>query len=264
VVDVTSIGIGRDPRALAQVSRATGVNVVMGASWYVEANWPPEARIPERSEEDIRDEIVRDLTEGVGDTGIRAGIIGEVGCSWPMTAGERKVLRASAAAQWLTGSALSVHPGRACNAPMEIVEVLRDAGADLSRTILCHIDRTIADRARLKALAETGCVLEYDLFGMENSYYAWDLPVDMPNDAGRIGRIMWLIAEGHLDQITISHDTCFRHLLVRYGGAGYGHIPANVMPLMRRKGMTPRQIARILVETPARLLARPTPAVPRG
>jgi phosphotriesterase-related protein len=63
VVDVTSVGIGRDPRALAQVSRATGVNVVMGASWYVEANWPPEARIPERSEEDIRCEIVRDLAE---------------------------------------------------------------------------------------------------------------------------------------------------------------------------------------------------------
>ena len=133
LVDVTSIGIGRDPRALARVARATGLNIVMGCSYYVEENHPPERGVEAKSEDAIVDEIVEDIFEGAEGTGIGAGIIGEVGCSWPLTATERKVLRASGRAQRITGAALTVHPGRHPEAPGEIVEVLRGAGADLSR-----------------------------------------------------------------------------------------------------------------------------------
>jgi phosphotriesterase-related protein len=206
------------------------------------------------SQAEISAEIIHDVTEGVGDTGIRAGLIGEVGCSWPMTANERKVLRASAAAQIATGAPLMVHPGRASEAPDEIAALLRDAGAALSRTIICHIDRTIADKAAMKRLAESGCMIEFDLFGMENSYYPWSLPVDMPNDAGRISWLRWLIAEGHIEQLLVSHDICFKHQLVRFGGHGYGHIPANAVPLMYRKGMSRGEVEQILVGNPRRLL----------
>jgi phosphotriesterase-related protein len=254
IVDATSIGIGRDPLGLAAVARATGVNVVMGSSFYVESTWPAPAAVTGRSEAEIRDQIVGDLTIGAGDTGVCAGLIGEVGCSWPLTENERKVLRASAAAQIATGAALMVHPGRHSDAPDEIVAVLRDAGANLSRAIICHIDRTIADRTRMKRLAESGCMIEFDLFGMENSYYPWSLPVDMPNDAGRISWLQWLIAEGHGDQLLASHDICFKHQLVKYGGHGYAHILANAAPLMRRKGMNQVEIDRILIENPRRIL----------
>ena len=255
LVDVTSIGIGRDPRALARVARATGLNIVMGCSYYVEENHPPECGVEAKGEDAIVDEIVGDIFEGVDGTGVGAGIIGEVGCSWPLTVTERKVLRASGRAQQITGAALTVHPGRHPEAPGEIVEVLRGAGADLSRTIICHIDRTLDSKDLVRELAASGCVLEYDLFGSENSYYPWTIPVDMPNDAQRLGWLEWLVAEGFGDQIVISHDICFKHQLGRYGGHGYGHIPENVVPLMRRKGFDEATINAILVDTPARLLA---------
>ena len=74
IVDLTSIGIRRDPMALVRVSDATGLNIVMGASWYTKQTHPPA--MDERTVEDLADEIVRDITVGVGDTGVRSGIIG--------------------------------------------------------------------------------------------------------------------------------------------------------------------------------------------
>ena len=255
LVDATSIGIGRDPAGLARIARATGLNIVMGASYYVEETYPPERCVHERSEDEITQEIVTDIFDGADGTNVRAGIIGEVGCSWPLTDTERKVLRASGRAQRETGAPLTIHPGRHSAAPLEIVDVLREAGADLSRTIMCHIDRTIDRKQSLAALAETGCVLEYDLFGQEHSYNQVDLPVDMPNDGARLCWLAWLIAEGYGRQIVISHDMFFKHQLVRHGGHGYGHIVENVVPYMRRKGFAEADIHAILEENPQRLLA---------
>ena len=256
LVDLTSIGLGRNAPGLARIARATGLNIVMGCSYYVEENYPPECRVETKSEDEIVDDIVGDILEGVDDTGIRAGIIGEVGCSWPLTANERKVLRASGRAQRLTGAPLTIHPGRHPEAPAEIVEVLGEAGADLGRTIIDHIDRTIDRKDILLDLARSGCVLEYDLFGSESSYpfYPWAIPIDMPHDAQRLGWLKWLIAEGFGDRIVISHDICFRHQLTLYGGHGYAHILTNVVPLMRRKGFDEETIHTILVKTPAKLL----------
>ena len=255
LVDATSVGIDRNPAALARIARATGLNIIMGSSYYVEENYPPICQMDTKTEEEIVDEIARDVFEGVEETGVRAGLIGEVGCSWPLTANERKVLRASGRAQKLTGAPLMIHPGRHSSAPFEIIDVLRQVDADLSRTIMCHIDRTIDQEAALKELAETQCVLEYDLFGFEHSYYPWTIPVDMPNDGGRLRWLAWLIAEGHGSQIVISHDICMKYLLVRYGGAGYAHILANVVPFMRRKSFKEEDIRTILVDTPRRLFA---------
>jgi phosphotriesterase-related protein len=103
-------------------------------------------------------------------------------------------------------------------------------------------------------LADSGCVIELDLFGQEQSYYALNLHVDLPNDAERLRWIRRLIDRGHLDQIVISHDICYRSRLTRFGGHGYGHIFENVLPLMRRRGFTEAEIERITVGTPQRLL----------
>ena len=102
IVDATTIGIGRDPVALVNVAEATGVNIVMGAGYYVDMVHPSD--MDDRSEEQLASQIVEELTVGVGATGVRAGIIGELGCSWPLTRNERKVLRAGAWAQKETGA----------------------------------------------------------------------------------------------------------------------------------------------------------------
>jgi phosphotriesterase-related protein len=231
----------------------------MGCSYYVGATHPPA--MDAKSEADITREIVAELRRGADGTGIRPGIIGEVGCSWPLLPTERKTLRASARAQRATGAPLMVHPGRHERAPQEIVAILEEAGADLGRTIMCHIDRTILRREPLRDLARTGCVIEYDLFGHEHALYPPNHAVDQPNDGMRLRFMRWLIDEGFGRQIVISHDIDNQIYLSRYGGPGYGHILENVVPLMRRRGFSREEIDAILIETPRRLL---TFAPPEG
>ena len=256
IVDATSVGIKRDPLGLARIARATGLNVIMGSGYYVHDYHPKS--IVDKSEDEIVEEIVSDLTEGVGDTGIRSGVIGEVGCSWPLDENERKSLRAAARAQRLTGAPLLIHPGRNPQAPLEIMEIVRESGGDPTRTIMSHIDRTIFDNDTLDKLAETGCFIEFDLFGSETTFYPFS-PIDMPNDGKRLDFFMHLRDEGRLGQILMAQDICNKHRLTKYGGHGYAHILENVKPIMRRKGFLAEEIDQILVGNPARALAFASP-----
>ena len=250
IVDATTIGIGRDPLGLARIARATGLNVVMGAGYYVDAVHPQG--MDTLAEPDIATQIVADITQGVGDTGVRAGIIGEIGCTWPLTANERKVLRAAASAQRETGAAILIHPGRNEAAPQEILDVLAESGADLGRTIMGHLDRTVSNFDTLMDLASSGCYLEWDLFGNESSYYPLS-DISMPSDAQRIDVIAKMVAEGYGERIVVAHDVCTKHRLVRYGGHGYGHIVENIVPRMRQR-LSAQEVDAIVVQNPARIL----------
>lgn len=256
IVDVTSVGIGRDPRALARISRATGLNVIMGAGYLIAGSHPPN--MSDKTEDDIAEEIVRDVTAGADNTGICAGIIGEVGASWPLHDNERKSIRAAARAQKLTGAPLNIHPGRINNkSVLEVIEVLDDAGADLGRTVMSHIELRIRDHDVRCQVAKAGCYLEYDCFGWEGhiplSIYQ-HTDINLPNDTQRIHEIMHLIDAGYLDKILISHDIWHKSWRVRYGGWGFAHISNYAVPMMLREGMTREQIDTIMVENPKRLL----------
>ena len=253
LVDATCNGIGRDPLGLARVARATGLNIVMGSGYYVEPFQP--SGWTDKDEDTMVEEIIRDVEEGVGDTGVKAGIIGEIGCSWPWTEAEQRSVRAAARAQRATGAPLIIHPGRNPSAPQQIVEVIAEAGGDLSRTIMSHICRTISDFAVVKELAETGCYIEYDLFGAEQAYYPLAPDFTMPNDGARIDFITQLIQTGHLDQVVVAHDTAWKTRLKQFGGHGYAHLLENVVPIMRGKGMGQEQIDAIFIENPKRVLA---------
>ena len=127
LVEVTPVDIGRNPEGLLRIAEAAGLNVVMGSGYYVHGTHPDDMDV--RSEDVLVDEMTRDVTDGVGNTGIKSGIIGEIGCTWPLDKNERKVLRAAACAQKATGAALTIHPGRDPAAPIEILEVIDGAGA---------------------------------------------------------------------------------------------------------------------------------------
>jgi phosphotriesterase-related protein len=249
LVDPTNRGLARDPLALARVARATGLNVIMGSGYYVAAAHPPD--MDRRTADDVTREIVTDLTVGVGDTGVRAGFIGEIGTSWPWTDNEKKVVRAAVAAQRETGAALMIHPGRHERLPLAIVDFIRKDGADLGRTIMCHVERTIADPAVLLELAATGVRLEYDLFGLETSYYPYNPAFDMPNDGERMRQILFLIERGHQAQILMSHDIAYKHCLTAWGGFGYHHLLVNV-PRLRAKGADDKTIQTLLIDNPRR------------
>jgi len=253
IVDVTSIGLGRNPTALRRISAATGLHVIAGSGYYVLRG--EEAEIFDRkSEEDIANEIISDIVTGMDGTDIRAGIIGEIGCSWPLLDREKTCLRAAACAQQQTGAAITIHPGRGEDSPMEILHTLESAGADLTRVIMGHLDRTGFLPATVREIAQTGCGLEYDLFG-GNPFYPLHLGVfRRPCDRERIEQIKELIDEGFLDQLYISQDICLKTKLVRYGGTGYAHILNNILPQMLARGITPEDLNTIMVQNPRRLL----------
>lgn len=258
IVDATSIGIGRDPTGLAQISRTTDLHIVMGSSFYVGEAHP--GNMNDRSEEDLSEEIIRDITEGVGPHHVKSGIIGEVGCSWPLTDNERKVLRASTHAQRVTGAPMLIHPGRDETAPLEIVDIISKAGGDLDRTIIGHLDRTVFERATLKQIAQTGCYLEWDLFGREISSYPMNPKIQMPSDGKRIEDIEWIISEGYQSKVVIAQDICSKDRLVTYGGHGYAYMPSQIAPRMRSKGYSEEAIHNILVDNPATVLTFSSPS----
>ncbi len=260
IVDVTPNNAGRNPQSLLRVAKTTELNIIMGTAYYIEQSYSPSLNMNSRSEEDIAEEFIRDIVLGVDDTGVCAGIIGELGCSWPLTDNERKVLRAGAIAQRRTGAAISIHPGPHEDAPFEIMEVLTGAGADPSRIIIGHMHGTIAFHTTRYKLAQYGCYLQWDAFGQDGFYPPY-LPttVDIPSDSGCVRQIIQMIAEGYLNRILISQDVFMKANLTRFGGFGYSHILENVIPLMREKGITEEQIHAMMVENPRRVLSSITP-----
>jgi phosphotriesterase-related protein len=266
IVDVTTPGIGRDPLALAQVARTSGVHVVMATGFYVASTHPPEVRAMD--EADVAMRMIAEIREGAvltpaagGDqdwnpvpmrTGVKAGII-KAACCHPVEPEERKVLSGAATAQRATGAAITVHVGRHEHSALEILGVLSDAGADLSRTSMDHLDLRVEKLETLFEIAESGCMLEFDLFGHESSYYPLTAR-DMPSDGQRLDVLEALIARGLLERILISQDICTRHRLVRYGGHGYGHVVGHIAMRMRERGWADAEIEAILISNPQRFL----------
>lgn len=252
IVDLTTGGIAPDPAGLRRLSRASGVAIVLGAGFYTDAY--VDAGMKASPVEALAEIVEAQVTEGAWGTDIRCGLIGEIGVSWPMTPFERRSLQAAAMAQARTGAAINIHPGRHPDACNEICDVLEWAGADLSRVVMSHMDRTHPEDVDAVVALARRCVVEYDFFGIETSNY-WMGVVDLPNDWMRLRAIRRLFDAGLGDRICISHDICTRTRLIANGGHGYRHILANVRPLMRDRGWSEGEIRQLLVETPRRLLA---------
>jgi phosphotriesterase-related protein len=254
LVDMTNDDLKRNPQALVRIAKATGLHIIMGSGYY-EGAAQDAGKMEKRNEEDIAAEIVADIRDGVHGTEIRAGLIGEIGCSWPLKELERKSLRAAGMAQKETGAPLVVHPGRNEKAPEELVTILREVGADLGHTVICHIDRTVFEAENRYRLAEAGCFLAYDIWGTEGHYPSEFSITDILNDTQRIAAIKDLTTKGYGRQMLISHDICWKCRYSTFGGHGYAHILRNVLPLMTIRGVSDSDIKNLLVRNPSRFFA---------
>ena len=252
IVELSNGGLSPAPAALRRIAEATGVQIIMGSGQYVDEYQDPANH--DRSVDDFAAEIIAQIETGAWGSEVRAGLIGEIGCQSPWTALEKRVMAGAVVAQQTTGAAINIHPGREADQPQEAIDFIRAEGGDVARVIVSHIDRTIFDDERLFRLADSGCIIELDLFGMEQSFYPWNLEIYLPNDAERLRWLRRLIERGHGEQLVISHDICFRTRLSRFGGHGYGHIFENVMPQMARRGFSETEIEQIMIKTPRRLL----------
>ena len=261
LVEATSIGIGRDPLALARVARATGLNIVMGGGYYVPASY--HSGLADMTEDQVYDRLAHEVTLGVGDTGIKTGIIGEVGVGGSMSqlAGvegplpEAKVLRAAARAHAVTGAPMLIHPSPFRSSLEAVAETVIDAGADPGRVVFAHMD-VQTDVGVLEWLAGMGFNVEYDAWGIEDSEIvdSVDPAIQLPNDTDRLGHLRRLIEVGHLNRLVITQDVFLRLQLASLGGKGYAHILDNIVPRMRGRGFTNQEIDTLLVGNPKRIL----------
>ena len=200
------------------------------------------------------------MQEGVDGTDIKTGIIGEIGNSWPWEETEKKTLEAAVMAQRATGAPLLIHPGRDPKSPVQLLEAVDRWGGDLSHTVMGHIERTIFDYGVLDEVAATGAFMNWDLWGMESTYYPMRADTYMASDQHRIEQIEYMIANGNADQVLLAHDICAKHRLKKWGGHGWDHIIARVVPRLRARGTSQEDIDTMLIGNPTRMLTFNEPA----
>ena len=247
LVDLTLVGVGRDPGWLRTLSERSGLNLVMGCGWYRTAYYPPEALIDRRSTDDLATELILEITQGVGDTGIRPGIIGEIGTDKPwLTGQEERVHRAAARAAKATGLAITTHAvlsdvGRAQ------LRVFEEEGVDPARVVIGHAD-SYPHLDHYLSIVETGASVEFDFLGMSFS------AVERLGEGRVIDLLLELLSRGHAERLLLSQDVCHDSQLRRYEGHGYTYLAETFLPRLRARGVTDAEIRTLTVDNPRRLL----------
>ena len=253
VVDVTSRGLGRDPEALRRAAVATGLNIVMGSGWYQKVFHPED--MDSRSVQTLTDEIVRDVTVGVGVTGIRSGIIGEIGVNGdPITDNEVRSVRAAARASLITGAAISFHSPPLKSEKQDVLDIVEDEGADLTRVVLGHSCSMADDVPFMLELLARGIYIQFDTLGVVRTS---EEPARDHNVAVAIPE---MIDAGYGDRILLSQDVCWKSHLRMYGGSGYTYIQETFLPYLASLGVSDQLQRQIMVENPTRVLTLVSPS----
>lgn len=257
-VECSLPGMGRDPAGLRRISSETGVHIVCTTGWYIAPTHPKQVR--EQSADELADIMVRELTEGIGSTGVRAGAL-KVAISGPspdvyFAGDEEKVLRAAARAQRKTGAPIiSIHPCHhygLARPHHAYIDVLTEEKAHIDRCVMSHLDLWSRENEYHRSILARGVMIAFDQFG--NEYYGAP-GKGYPPDRLRVEAVVALTRSGFSSQIVLSNEVAFRISLRRYGGYGYAHILENIVPEFRALGVEDEQIATMLTENPQRLLA---------
>jgi phosphotriesterase-related protein len=246
VVDLTSEGIGRNPAGLRRVAEATGLQIVMGCGWYRERVYPQFVR--DLTANALADRLIAELNHGVDGTGVRPGVIGELGTErFQITALEERVFRAAARAQRATGVAISTHTTHFGDLALEQVALLRDEGVAAERIIVGHLGERRNARDVL-AVAATGVFVQIDHVGRPAS-------AGTQREEQRARNVVDVVRGGHLDQVLLSMDICANSQLHWNGGHGYDYLLTTFVPLLYREGLTEPEVRTMLVDNPRRALA---------
>ena len=251
LVELSPRGAGRDPRRLRLISQRTGIAVVMGTG-FLWGNYEAGDGyiIRSCSANGLAEMMIRDLTEGCGDTQIAAGVIGEIGCGASrqsegrnfISPEEERLLRAAARAHKATGALICTDTFHG-ELAMEQLEILVSEGVNPSRVVVGHVgDRR--DLTTLKRIAQTGANLGFDHVGM----------LQYAPDTARARLIQTLIEMGHEERIVLSMDVHRRSSLHMMGGIGYDYLLICFVPLMLGIGISSSSVNAMLVENPMRLL----------
>jgi phosphotriesterase-related protein len=257
IVDPTVWGLGRYiPRIQRIAAEVPDLNIIVATGLYCDYDVPHQYEhrgpgllldIPDP----IIDDFVRDITEGIADTGVKAAMLKCVVEHRGLTAGVERVCRAVAQAHLRTGVPITVHTNAFTQAALPAVALFAKEGVDLTKVVLGHSGDS-NDLDYLMRLADTGATLGMDRFGLD-VYNATPARVETVAD---------LCARGYADRMVLSHDAaCFMDYFAGAWDSAlaqsapnwhYGHIHDDVLPALRERGVTDTQLHQMLVENPRR------------
>ena len=264
IVDVTPEGCGRDPMALYEVSNATDLNIIAATGAYVGGSHPEYIR--KMTLEELTEHMIKEVTVGIDDTDIKAGVIKIAVLYHEKGFDEReeKVLRAAARTQAETGIAATIHPGMCdfdggqwdfyAKEADKYIEIAESEGGTRNKFYISHIDQWCNDIDYIKKILDLGINIDFDTFGNETYDDTFFMGYSMPSDRERVKALVELCESGYDKQITLAHDIFSKTMYKRWGGYGYGHILRHIVPSLEVRGVTKKQIDNMLINNTKRLL----------
>jgi phosphotriesterase-related protein len=264
-VDPTVIGLGRYIPRIQQIAKQVPeLNLIVATGCYSYDHVPFffHFRGPALSEAigiDVPDPMVemfvRDITEGIADTGVKAAFLKCAIDEYGMTKGVRRIMRAVGQAHRATGAPITVHTHPGNHTGMEVKKLLCDeGGVDPTRVVLGHSgDSNDADH--LSMLADFGFILGMDRFGVHVGDSTFEARCDI---------VVEMCRRGYADRMVLSHDAaCYidwidPNIIAVMDKWNYLHIADDVIPYLREHGVTEEQVDAMLVGNPRRYFENAT------
>ena len=242
IVDLTTVDLGRDIDLIVDVARRSQVKVIVATGVW----WIPQRYFNAHGIDEVAALFIRDITEGIGGSGVKAAIIKCATDTAGVTPVIENVLRASARAQKATGVPISTHTWAAGRSGEAQQAIFAQEGVDLRRVIIGHSGDS-EDLGYLRGLMERGSTIGMDRFGLDNF-----LPTER-----RVDVLARLCAEGYAGKMVLSHDAnCWTDMLSEDDKRrtrpkwNYTHISDDILPAIRKAGVTEDQIDQMLVRNP--------------
>jgi len=242
IVDLTTVDLGRDIDLIAGVAHRARVHIVVATGVW----WMPQRYFSAHGVDAVADLFIRDITQGIGTSGVKAAIIKCATDTAGVTPVIDNILRAAARAQRATGVPISTHTWAAGRTGEMQQAIFAQEGVELGRVIIGHSGDS-KDLGYLRGLMERGSTIGMDRFGLENF-----LPT-----AKRVEVLARLCAEGYAGRMVLSHDAnCWTDMLSEDDKRRtrplwhYNHIPDDILPALRKAGVSEDQIEQMLVRNP--------------
>lgn len=238
VADLSVPGGGRNPEALARIARETGLHVVCATGFY----WDPVSEIVVTSSlETLRDMMIREVETGIDGTDLRCGTI-KIGTDHTEPDGVfEKIFRAAAAASRVTGVSIVTHTTKPEQASWQL-DVLEDAGADLSHVLISHLHK-VRNFSEIIAVGKRGAFIGIDQLGFKKGP-----TIEMVADI-----VVQAIAHGLGGQLILSADIARKSRLRANGGVGYATTFSEFLPLLRQKHVPEVWISKMMSDNPRQI-----------
>lgn len=245
IVDLTGVNMGRDIHVIREVAERAGVNVVAATGLY----WNEEPWMAGWTADQLVEWLIRDITDGIQGTDIKAGIIKCATDHLGVSPLNEKLLQVASRLHRQTGVPISTHTSCEHRTGLGQIEVFRKEGVDLSRIVIGHCGDT-EDLAYLEEILASGCTIGMDRFGLNHM-----LPMEQ-----RVSTVARLCERGYADRMVLSHDACCHLDWFPGGRAGplmpqwnFRHVPDDVIPALRKEGVDEAAIRAMTIDAPRRI-----------